>query len=407
MPLTDIEIRNAKPAEKPYRMTDGEGLYLEVSPSGGKLWRWKYRFGGKEKRLAIGTYPEVMAAAAREKAKDARKRLKEGIDPSAEKRAKKERHRISLEETFEAIARAWHTKATQTLAAATQSKILQMLERDAFPYIGSKPINEISAADIVSLVRRIESRGAVDIAKRVHNNCGRIFRFAVAHGVMARDPSRDVELRDVMAPIKVKHHASLKNPKEVGDLMRAIDGYTGSIVSRVALRLASLTFVRPGELRHAEWSEFDLDKAEWRIPAHKMKMREQHIVPLSEQAVAALREVQPLTGSGRFVFPSERTAQRPMSENTVNAALRRMGYTSDEMTGHGFRSMASTLLHELGWLNDAIEAQLAHGKRNQVIAAYNFAKHLPERRRMMQGWADYLDQLKAGAEIVPLLGKSA
>ncbi|WP_374404156.1 tyrosine-type recombinase/integrase [Niveibacterium sp.] len=407
MPLTDIEIRNAKAAEKPYRLTDGEGLYLEVSPAGGKLWRWKYRFGGKEKRLALGAYPEVRAPEARERATMARKALKEGKDPGAEKKAEKERRKVSTETSFEAISRAWHKKTSSALTATTSAKILRFLERDAFPYLGAKPVSDITAADIVALVRRIESRGAVDIAKRVHNNCGRIFRFAVAHGLMTRDPSRDVDLRDVMAPIKVKHHASIKNPKEVGDLLRAIDGYTGSLVSRTALKVASLTFVRPGELRHAEWAEFDMDRAEWRIPAHKMKMREQHIVPLSEQAIAALREVQPLTGAGRFVFPSERTAQRPMSENTINAALRRMGYTSDEMTGHGFRSMASTLLHELGWLNDAIEAQLAHGKRNQVVAAYNFAKHLPERRRMMQAWADYLDQLKAGAEVIPLNGQVA
>jgi len=242
----------------------------------------------------------------------------------------------------------------------------------------------------------------VDIARRVHNYIGRIFRYAVGRGLVGRDPSRDIELKDILPPANVLHHASVFEPKEVGALLRAIDGFTGSLTTRCALRLGALAFVRPGELRHAEWTEFDFEKAEWRIPAAKMKMKEQHIVPLSTQAVAVLREIQSLTGSGRYVFPSERGGGRPMSENTVNAALRRLGYAKNEMTGHGFRSTASTLLHELGLPHAAIERQLAHGERNKVSAAYNFAEHLPERRKMMQQWADYLDKLKSGAEVIQL-----
>jgi integrase len=273
-----------------------------------------------------------------------------------------------------------------------------------FPWIGARPIAELAAPELLAILRRIESRGAHDIARRTHNLIGRVFRYAVGHGLCTRDPSRDIELRDVLAPVNVRHHASITDPKEAGALLRAIDGFTGGFVTRCALRLAPLVFVRPGELRHAEWSELDLDKSEWRIPAAKMKMREQHIVPLSAQAVEILREIQLLTGGSRYVFPSERTRERPISENTVNAALRRLGYTKDEMTGHGFRSMASTLLHELGHPDAVIERQLAHAERNKVAAAYNHAEFLPERRAMMQQWADYLDALKTGASVIPLRG---
>ena len=405
--LTDKEIQSAKPREKPYRVTDGGGLYLEVSPAGGKLWRWKYRFGGKEKRLAIGIYPKVRASEARSKVADARKTLEGGIDPSTAKRMQKEQQKISADTTFEAIARQWYAKVSPAVAETTRKKLLRRLERDVFPWIGNKPIADLAAPDLLTVIRRIESRGALDIAKRVHNSCGRIFRYAVGHGLMSRDPSRDIELRDILSPVATRHHASVKTPKEVGGLLRAIDGFTGSFSTRCALKLGALVFVRPGELRHAEWSEFDFDQKEWRIPGSKMKMKEQHIVPLSKQAIAVLRELQQSTGQGRFVFPSERGGSRPMSENTVNAALRRMGYTSDEMTGHGFRSMASTLLHELNYNHDHIERQLAHGERNKVSAAYNQAVYMTERRIMMQDWADYLDKLKAGAEVIPLHGSAA
>jgi integrase len=273
--------------------------------------------------------------------------------------------------------------------------------------IGGQPIASLAAVDLIRVIERIEQRGSVDIARRVHNYMGRICRYAVGRGLTTRDPSRDIELKDILPPADVKHHASVTEPKAVGGLLRAIEGFTGAFTTRCALRLAPLVFVRPGELRHAEWTEFDFEKDEWRIPAAKMKMKEQHIVPLSAQAIAILREIQSLTGGGRYVFPSERGGGRPMSENTINAALRRLGYAKDEMTGHGFRSMASTLLHELGLPHMVIERQLAHGERNEVSAAYNFAEYLPERRKMMQQWADYLDKLRTGADVIPLHGQAA
>ncbi len=405
--LTDKEIQNAKPRAKLYRLADGDGVYLEVSPAGGKLWRIRYRFGGKEKMLALGKYPRVRGPEARKQAGEARQALHEGRDPSAERRAEKERARIVGDTCFESVARVWLAKVGPTLAASTRAKQKVFLEGDVFPWIGARPISELTAPDLIAVLRRIEVRGANEIARRTHNLIGRVFRYAVGHGLCTRDPSRDIELRDVLAPVNVRHHASITNPKEAGALLRAIEGYSGSFVVHCALKLAPLVFVRPGELRHGEWCEFDFDKAEWRIPAGKMKMGEQHIVPLSTQAIAILHEIQPLTGAGRYVFPSERTRERPMSENTVNAALRRLGYGKQEMTGHGFRSMASTLLHEFGYPHAVIEAQLAHAERNKVAAAYNFAQYLPERRTMMQGWADYLDRLKAGADVIPLRGNAA
>ena len=398
--LTDKQIQNAKARAKLYRLADGEGLHLEVSPPGGKLWRFRYRHGGKEKMLALGKYPEVRGPEARKRAGAARQAVSEGRDPAAEKLAAKERARFGAATDFESVARQWHAKIE--LADNTRAKHLAFFEKDVFPWIGKRPIAELSAPHLLSVLRRIESRGAVDVARRTHNLCGRVFRYAVGHGLCERDPSQDIELGDILPATSVQHHASVTDPNEAGALLRAIEGFTGSFVTRCALRLAPLVFVRPGELRHAEWREFDFDKSEWRIPGSKMKMGEQHIVPLSQQAVAILRDIQPLTGQGCYVFPGERTTERPMSENTINAALRRMGYTKNEMTGHGFRSMASTLLHELGHPHAVIERQLAHGERNKVSASYNFAEYLPERRLMMQAWADYLDGIKSRANVVTL-----
>ncbi|MBE0619663.1 MAG: integrase arm-type DNA-binding domain-containing protein [Burkholderiales bacterium] len=407
MPLTDTAIRNAKPSVKPARLFDGGGLYLEVSPAGGKLWRLKYRFHGKEKRLALGAYPATSLASARQKRDEARTLLADGTDPSEQRKAAKASRAGLAGNTFEVIGREWYAKIAPTLADTTKEKIIRRLEVDAFPVIGNRPIASLVAADLIRVIERIEQRGSVDIARRVHNYIGRVFRYAVGRGLTTRDPSRDIELKDILPPADVKHHASVTEPKAVGGLLRGIDGFTGAFTTRCALRLAALVFVRPGELRHAEWTEFDFDKAEWRIPAGKMKMKEQHIVPLSAQAIAVLREIQTLTGRGRYVFPSERGEGRPMSENTINGALRRLGYIKNEMTGHGFRSMASTLLHELGLPHAVIERQLAHGERNKVSAAYNFAEHLPERRKMMQQWADYLEKLKTGAQVIPLHGNAA
>lgn len=355
MPLTDTAIRRAKPSAKPFRMADSAGLYLEISPSGGKLWRLKYRFDRKQKLLALGIYPEISLASARQRRDEARKLLASGIDPGEQRKAAKASRDGLAANTFEAIGREWYAKISPSLADTTKEKIIRRLEVDAFPVIGSQPIASLAARDLIRVIERIELRGSVDIARRVHNYIGRIFRYAVGRGLVGRDPSRDIELKDILPPANVRHHASVIDPKDVGALLRAIDGFTGSLTTRCALRLGALAFVRPGELRYAEWTEFDFEKAEWRIPAAKMKMKEQHIVPLSAQAIAVLREIQSLTGSGRYVFPSERGGGRPMSENTINAALRRLGYAKNEMTGHGFRSTASTLLHELGLPHAVIE----------------------------------------------------
>jgi integrase len=407
MPLTDTALRNAKPNAKPVKLSDERGLFLLVAPEGGKWWRFRYSFGGKEKLLSLGTYPDVSLAKARQKRDQARELLADGTDPSQHRKAAKQARAGLAANTFEVIGREWYTKAMSDKAETTKEKLMRRLEVDVFPWIGARPIADIVPADLVRIIERIESRGAVDLAKRVHNAVGRIFKYAVTKGFAISNPAQTIDLTLILTQKSVQHHASVTDPKEVGGLLRAIDGFTGSFSTRCALRLAALVFVRPGNLRHAEWAEIDFDKAEWRIPAGKMKIAEQHIVPLSVQAIAILREIQPLTGRGRYVFASERAGGKPMSENTINAALRRLGYAKHEMTGHGFRSMASTLLHELGYPHDVIERQLAHGERNAVVAAYNFAQHLPERRAMMQQWADYLDRLKAGADVILLRGNAA
>jgi integrase len=409
MPLTDVKIRSAKPREKSYKLFDSGGLYLEVMSAGGKYWRWKYRFTGKEKRLAFGVYPDVGLKAARDKRDSARKHVANGIDPGEARRAEKVAQASA--ESFEAIAREWHSKFLPGWVATHGDRILRRLERDVFPWLGKRPIGEIKALELLSVLRRIENRGALETAHRALQNCGQIFRYAVATGRAERDPTGD--LHGAIPPAKEKHHASITDPKRIGELLRTIDAYQGYFVTKCALRIAPLVFVRPGELRHAQWPEIDLEKAEWRIPAERMKMRAQHIVPLARQAIDIFRELEPLTNrvfpsrpnAPRYVFPSIRTHERPMSDNAVLAALRRMGYAKQEMTGHGFRSMASTRLHEQGWNHQAIERQLAHAERNAVSAAYNFAEHLGERRKMMQAWADYLDGLKAGAEVIPSFKK--
>lgn len=391
--LTAVAIRNARPSDKVQRLFDGGGLYLEVAPNGSRYWRMKYRYAGKEKRLAFGVFPEVTLSEARAKRDAARSAIREGRDPSAERRANRLRAVLSAETTFEAIGREWLATQKKKLAASTFVKSEWMLVDNVFPWLGSRPIAEIDAPELLAVLRRIEARGAHETAHRTKEKCGQVFRYAVATGRASRDPSAD--LRGALAPIVRTSRAAVTDPGLMGDLLRAIDGYTGQFATRCALRLAPLLFVRPGELRHAEWSEMDLDAAVWRIPAHKMKMREVHTVPLSPQAVAILRELEPLTGRGRYLFPSLRTPAEPMSENTVNAALRRLGYDKDTMTGHGFRAMASTRLNEMGWAPDVIERQLAHAERNKVRAAYNRAQYMAERKKMMAAWADYLDQLRA------------
>lgn len=395
MKLTDTAVKNAAPKDKQYTLYDSEGLFLLVMPNGSKLWRWKYRVGGVERRTSLGVYPKVSLRAARLERDRLQAELKKGVDPAVEKQALKAVERATGE-TFQLIAEEWHKKFRHTWADNTAKTVLERLQKDIFPYIGAQPIREITPPELLAVIRRIESRGAVETARRDLQKCGEIFRYALATGRAERDIAAD--LRGAIAPPKKRHFASIHEPKDIGELLRAIDGYQGSPVTRCALQLAPLTFVRPGELRHAEWTEIDLETGEWRIPAARMKMREKHIVPLSRQAINVLRDLYPLTGGGPYVFPGARSASRPMSENAVLAALRRMGYEKGEMTGHGFRSMASTILHEQGWQSDVVERQLAHGDRNKVRASYNFAQHLPERRRMMQAWADYLDGLRKGGK---------
>lgn len=408
--LTDLKVRNAKPSEeKTRKLADGGGLSLWVQPNGSKLWRFRYSFGGKEQSLSIGAYPGVTLARARELADEARKTLARGERPLSPKQATKAveaARQFAAEGTFEYVAREWHKrKLAAVRSPGHAARVLRRFEVDVFPWLGSRPVGEIKAPELLEVLRRIESRGAVETAHRALASCGQVFRYAIATGRAERDISSD--LRDALTTVTAGHFATITDPKAIGALLRAIEDYRGSFVTKCALRLAPLVFVRPGELRQAEWSEIEFDRAEWRIRAERMKVPRPHLVPLSTQALAVLRELHPLTGSGKYVFPSARTDTRPMSDNAVLSALRRMGYEKTEMTGHGFRSMASTLLNEQGWNPDAIERQLAHDERDSVRAAYNFAEHLPERRRMMQSWADYLDQLKRGADVIEFTGPRA
>ncbi len=395
MPLTDIKVKRAKPRVKAYKLADSEGLFLLVTPKGAKYWRLKYRFNGKEKLLALGVYDQVTLLEARTKRNAARSLLAKEIDPGLLKQERKRTNKIAAENNFEGIAREWHAKFSPQWSPKHSFRVINQLEKEIFPWLGRRAISEVSAPELLSALRRVENRGAIETAHRTHQICGQVFRYAIATGRAERDLSLD--LRGALPPSRKKHHATLTDPNAIGELMRAIKDYEGHFVTKCALRLASILFVRPGELRKAEWSEFDLNSAEWRIPPEKMKMRVTHIVPLSHQAVLILNELFPLTGNRKYVFPSVRTFARPMSENTVNAALRRLGYTKDEICGHGFRSMASTLLNEHGWNRDAIERQLAHAERNNIRAAYNYAEYLPERRKMMQHWADYLDEISCGS----------
>ncbi len=392
MPLTDRAILNFKTTGKPYKRFDGGGLYVHVSPTGGKLWRMAYRFNGKSKLLSFGAYPAVTLKMARDRRDEAKSLLAQSIDPGEHKKDLKRLSVALAENTFEAVGREWHAKNRNTWEEKRAKAVLSHLENNVFPFIGKMPIASIKAPDLLSVARRIEDRGAMYYAHAVMQTCGRVFRYGIATGKAEHDITAD--LRGALAPHKAKHFASITDPRQVGQLLRAIDGYQGDFITACALKLAPLVFVRPSELRCAVWTEFDFPSAEWRIPAERMKMAEQHIVPLSRQALALFKELHKMTGNGKYLFPSVRTTSRPMSDNTLNAALRRLGYTREEMTGHGFRSMASTLLNELGWNRDAIERQLAHGDRDSVRASYNFAEFLPERRKMMQAWADYLTKLR-------------
>ena len=398
-PLSDTEVRSGKPHQKQYKLFDGGGLFLLITPQGGKLWRCKYRYGNKERLLAFGAYPEISLSDARQRREDARRQIANGIDPGAVRKAQKQAATEETE-TFEVIAREWHIEFMPTWTSGHAVTIMSRLERDLFPWIGKRPIAEIKAPELLTVLRRVESRGALESAHRIRTIAGQVFRYAVATGRAERDPAAD--LKGALPQPGEKHHAAITDPKQVAPLLRAIDGYQGHFVVKCALRLAPMFFVRPGELRHAEWTEIDLDATVWNIPAHKMKMKQAHVVPLCCQAVEILTELKQLTGASKYVFPSGRSFARPMSENAILAALRRMGYDKDTMTGHGFRAMARTILdEELLVRPDFIEHQLAHAVRDPNGRAYNRTAHLAERRKMMQTWADYLDGLKAGAIVIP------
>ena len=389
MSLTNLQIQKAKPKEKQYKLSDGRGMYLIVAPRGGRYWRLDYRFNGKRQTLSLGTFPSTSLKEARRKCANTKSLIEDGIDPSHQRKIKL----AGDKDSFEAVAKEWYGKYRSQWTDNHATTTLRRIEANLFPWLGSRPIAVIEPREILQTLRRIEKRGSLETAHRVQQIASRIFRYAVATGQCTRDPTTD--LKGALPPTRSTHFPTITDPTEIGALLRTIDGYQGSPITQFALQMAPLVFVRPGELRHCEWAEIRTDEATWRIPSTKMKMRRDHIVPLSRQALSILEELQPLTGSGIYAFPSARSATRPMSENTINGALRRLGYTTDEFTGHGFRSMASTILNENSWNRDAIERQLAHVDNNSIRATYNYAEHLEERRRMMQWWADYLDTLRS------------
>ena len=396
MPLSNTAIRNAKSGEKTRKIFDGGGLYLELAPSGGKWWRLKYRIEGKEKRLSLGTYPDVSLKDAREQRDEARRLLANKIDPGKLRKLEKAASAERTANSFEAIACEWYTRHQPNWSVSHADRVISRLERDVFPWIGSRAIANITAPQLLETLRRIEARGVLETAHRVLGICSQVFRYAIATGRAINNPAAD--LRGALPPVKGKHFAAVTEPEQVGKVLRALDGYQGTLPVRCALRFAPLVFVCPGELRHAQWEDIDLDNAEWRYLVTKTET--QHIVPLSKQAIEILQEVKPLTGRGRYVFPSARSPKgdRPMSDNAILAAMRCMGISKEEMSCHGFRTMARTILDEvLEFRPDYIEHQLAHRVRDPNGRAYNRTAHLSERRKMMQVWADYLDKFKVEA----------
>lgn len=405
MPLTATALRNAKPQAKPYKLADGLGLFLLVQPNGSKWWRFKFRHAGKEGLLSLGVFPDVGLKEARDARDEARKLVASGINPSLQRQQDAQRSSDAAANSFEAVTREWLAKNTPTWAPSHTSKIVRRMEKDVFPWLGKRPIAEIEPPELLKVLERLEARGVAETAHRARTECGQVFRYAIATGRAKRDISAD--LRGALQPVVKAHYSTLLNPPEIGGLLRAMRGYAGSHPVRAALHLAPLLFVRPGELRGMEWGQVNLEAGEWRFVPSKIKRgqpRTEHIVHLPAQAVAVLRDLHPLTGERRYVFPGERDAKRPMSDAAINAALRRMGYsTKTQITGHGFRAMARTLLAEQGWTPDAIERQLAHKPAGPLGGAYDRTQFLPERRRMMQAWADYLDSLARGESKVVAL----
>jgi integrase len=402
VPLSDVQVRNAKAT-----VFDGGGLYLLVTATGGKLWRFKYRYAGKGKLLSFGSYPEISLSDARQRREDARKLLANDVDPGEVRKARKAAIVANTENAFEVIAREWHTKFSPTWSDSHAYWVLRRLEQYVFPAIGERPIADLKAPDILKVLRRIESV-ALETAHRVKFVIGQIFRYAVGSGRAERDWTAD--LKGLLPPRSQKHHAAITDPKELVGLLRAIVGFSGTYTVKCAMQLAPLVFLRPGELRKAEWSEFDFENGEWNVPIERLKLKkrikedrkgERHLVPLSKQAVAILTELQALTGRSKFVFPCARSFARPMSDNAINASLRRMGFSKEEMTAHGFRATARTILDEvLEFPMDLIEHQLAHAVKDANGRAYNRTTKLPQRQKMMQAWADYLDELKSVAKVI-------
>jgi integrase len=404
MALTDISIRTAKPSEKPRKLADEKGLYLLIQPAGGRLWRLDYRFSDKRKTLALGAYPDTSLKLAREKRDDARKLLAQGVDPCGQRAQDKKDRRSTQANSFELVAREWMKVKGAKWSATYASKTKSALEHHAFPAIGSRPISDLSSPDLLAMLRAIEKRGTVDMAHRIQQHCGAVFRFAISDGKATVDPTPS--LKGALSTVKQAHYPAITSPRDYAQLLCDIDDYRGEVTTKAAMQILALCFQRTKEVRFAEWSQFDFEAALWRIPAEIMKMKAEHIVPLSTQAIAVLEGLRPLTGSGRLVFPATTNKERPISENTVTYALARMGYRGQH-TGHGFRTTASTMLNEQGFRHDVIERQLDHNERNAVRDAYNRAQYLAERRLMMQAWANYLDTIKAGAEVIAIHGRAA
>ena len=407
-PLSDAQIKNAKPQEKDYKLMDGFGLFLLITPTNGKLWRFDYRFDNKRKMLALGAYPSVTLAEARQRREDAKKLLANGIDPGAMKKTLKSTGKELAANTFEVIARPWHLKFSTAgkWSPTHAADIMHRLEKDIFPPLGSRPISEIKPKELLTVLERIVSRGALDSAHRLRHHCGMIFRYAIVHEYAERDIAAD--LRGALPPVKGGHHAAATTPKDLAPILRSIDDFNGSFIVKSALQLLPLVFCRPGELRASEWSEINFDDCIWEIPAERMKMKQPHIVPLSRQAINILKELQPLTGYGRYLFPCHRSPLRCMSNNALNAGLRRLGFTKEEATAHGFRASARTILDEVLKVRpDFIEHQLSHSVRDALGTAYNRTSHLDERKKMMQTWADYLDNLKTVAKVIHLSDRAS
>ena len=391
--LTDTRVKSAKPKDTAYKLSDERGLHLLVYPNSSKLWQLRYRYEGKEKTASLGKYPDVTLAQAREKRDKMRQQLANAIDPVEAQRAVKEAKKVAQAHSFEAVARTWYASWSSTKSPRHAVYVLRRLEADIFPVIGLRPVSELQAPELVAMLKTIEKRGALDIAKRAHQTTGQILRYAIAHGVAQRNPAADIKPSDILASSAKSNYARI-DAKELPDLLRKIEGYQGTPVTRLAIKLMALTFVRTGELIGARWDEFDFTAAEWRIPAQRMKMRTPHIVPLSKQAIAVLKVLHVVTGHRTLLFPGERDHSKPISNNTILKALERMGYKG-RMTGHGFRGLASTVLHEHGFEHMHIELQLAHQERDRVSASYNHALYLKPRAKMMQWWSNHLEQKMA------------